>query len=198
MPTTKVDLGYAKVWTIRELTERTADIVAGVVESEVPAIVSRHGRLVATIQTIPPGVEAELMRTAAAEPIIAGLGRVRPDGTADALTAEEIESLTSTPAATEHPGNIGPIVVSMAELNQHTSRVVAQTYEHQRPAIITRRGRLHAALIPLPHDLELQLLRLPGAQELIGSLGRLDADGTAPTMSPAEALAHAALHASNA
>jgi prevent-host-death family protein len=48
----KANLGNAKIYTMRELNQRTAQVVEEVNQSGVPAIVTKHGRFVALIMPL--------------------------------------------------------------------------------------------------------------------------------------------------
>ena len=52
-----------------------------------------------------------------------------------------------------------PLVYTMRELNQQTSRVLNEIKEHERPGFITRHGRFDFMIVPLrPGELEARLL----------------------------------------
>lgn len=92
------DAASWRVYTMRHLSAQTAKILDAVVARAVPALVSRHGRLVAMIRPLPGLVEFELLREASSEPWLVGLGRTAPDGTADTLSVEAtLRQLTEAP-----------------------------------------------------------------------------------------------------
>lgn len=43
-----------------------------------------------------------------------------------------------------------PLVYTMRELNQQTSRVLEEIRKYERPGLITKRGRFEFLIVPLP------------------------------------------------
>lgn len=43
-----------------------------------------------------------------------------------------------------------PLVYTMRELNQQTSRVLEEIKKYERPGLITKRGRFEFLIVPLP------------------------------------------------
>lgn len=173
MESPKLETG---VWSIRELTERTAEAIDQVTRTRVPVAIIRYGRLVATLQPVPENLEQLLLSGKPGSPILSGLGRTRDDGTADAIDASEALQAAEQqhPTVVEAPSELW--TVGMSEFNQRTGEVVCRVREHQRNAVITRRGRIVAILAPLPTDLETQLLRLPQVRDFVFSFGAVRLD----------------------
>lgn len=154
-------LGDAQLVGIRDLKGRAAAIVEDVGRSGRPAVVTRRGKMIAVIRPLPAHAERQLLSQPGAEPLLSTLGRLREDGTADAVEADTaVRLLADTPPTDEKPPGVNrDWVVTMRDLNQQTSRVIGRVHERQEAVVITRHGRLLAALAPLPSDFEQYLLQ---------------------------------------
>jgi prevent-host-death family protein len=78
-------------------------------------------------------------------------------------------------------------VVGIRELSRQTSKVVDQVQTSGRPAVVTRNGRLVAALVPIAED-ELEDWVLANAPEFIDSVRDADTDLAAGRTTSLDAL----------
>jgi len=120
----------ALVFTMRELNQQTASMMQEMERTGQPAIITNHGRFIATITLLAPGqVESRVL------PEMARQAAKRP------------------PAGTEPPnvrvGADDALVFTMRQLNQQTARIMKEIEKTRRPAIITKRSRFIAIIRPL-------------------------------------------------
>jgi antitoxin (DNA-binding transcriptional repressor) of toxin-antitoxin stability system len=121
----------ALVFTMREFNQQTARKMKEMERTGQPAILTNHGRFIATAALLAPGqverrVFPEIARQQAAE---------------------------RAPAGTEPPvvrvGDNDALVFTMRELNQQTARIMKEIERTGQPAIITKHGRFIAIIRPL-------------------------------------------------
>lgn len=139
-PVVRVGEDDALVFTMRELNQRTASMVKELERTGQPAIITNHGRFIATFTLLEPGqverrVLPELARQAAKR----------------------------APAGSEPPvvrvGDDDALVFTMRELNQQTARIMKQIEETGQPAIITKHSRFIGIIRPLaPGQVESRVL----------------------------------------
>jgi antitoxin (DNA-binding transcriptional repressor) of toxin-antitoxin stability system len=119
-------LGY----TMRDLNQRTGQVMDEIQKYQRPAYITRHGRFIATITPLAPGqVES----------------RVLP---------EMARQITKQPPAGPEPpvvrvGDDDALVYSVRELGLKTARLIKEIERAGKPAIITRHGRFTATIRPL-------------------------------------------------
>ena len=128
-----VDKDEALVYAMGELNQRTGQVVDEIQKYERPAYITNYGRFVAKMIPLDPAKVESAVRAAIAGRT--GQGKRRPPVGGEVL------------------------VYTMRELNQRTGKIVEQIQKHQRPAYITKRGRLIAEIIPLePGEIESAVL----------------------------------------
>jgi antitoxin (DNA-binding transcriptional repressor) of toxin-antitoxin stability system len=129
-PIVRVGDDEALVFAMRDFNQQTASMMKEMERTGQPAIITRHGRFIATVTLLAPGqVERRVL------PQIARQAAKQP------------------PAGTEPPivrvGDDDALVFAMRELNQQTARIMNQIEKTRQPAIITKRGRFVAIIRPL-------------------------------------------------
>jgi prevent-host-death family protein len=130
-----VDGNGALEYTMRELNQRTGQVMDEILKHQQPAYITKHGKFIAKIVPLDPGKVASAVHAAIARDI-----------------GERGERSSSADDA-------GALVYTMHELNQRTSLVVEEAQKHQRPAYLTRRGRFVAKVVPLePGEIESAVL----------------------------------------
>ncbi len=182
----RIDLGRAKVVTTRELSRDTASVVETVVSQGNPAVITKHGRMIAVLVNLGVVPESQLLTSKAAEGFVASL--THPDEkVAVGVEADDLLNQINAGHVTEAEprviteGNIPrATLVSMRRLNQQTSEVLNEVRDSSQPAIVSRRGRLLAALLPLPPHVESWLLSSAAARGWTTTLGKDVRDGVAP------------------
>jgi antitoxin (DNA-binding transcriptional repressor) of toxin-antitoxin stability system len=130
----------ALVFPMRELNQQTAPTIKEIERSGKPAIITNHGRFVATVRPLAPG---QLER------------RVLPEMARQAAKR--------APAGTEPPkvlvGDEDALVFPMRELNQQTARIMSEIEKTGKPAVITRHSRFIVVITPLaPGQVESRVL----------------------------------------
>ncbi len=195
---TRSYLGRAKVVTSRELSLDTAAVVEDVVNRDKPVIITKHGRLIAALVSLPASAapEAEILASPAAQ---AFMNTLDAEGSAstgielldDGLCEDEPGTRNSGPDASVRLPRAS--VVTMRRLNQQTGAVLNEVRSRRGATLLSKHGRLIAALVPVPADIESQLLDDLAAQALTRSLGSETRDGVAYGVSPEEALEDLAL-----
>jgi antitoxin (DNA-binding transcriptional repressor) of toxin-antitoxin stability system len=115
---------------MRELNQQTARMMKEMERTGQPAIITNHGRFIATVSLLRPGqvesrVLPEIARRAAGRPVAGAEPSVARVGADEAL------------------------VVTMRELNQQTARIMKEIEKTGQPAIITRHSRFIAVIRPL-------------------------------------------------
>ena len=115
-----------------ELNQRTGQVMDEIQKYERPAYITNYGRFIAKIIPIEPAKVQSAVNTAIAR------------------ETEQDERL---------PGGREALVYTMRDLNQRTGKIMERIQEDQRPAYITKRGRLIAEVIPLePGEIESAVL----------------------------------------
>lgn len=163
MTVTRVDLGRVEVVTMRELTLRTGAVIERLRAEGVPRVVVKHGRFQAALWPLPPGVEADLLSAAVES------GDLSLQGSTGGARAQDLIARSSGAAGGEDQSGPGPAVTTaqrpnqtfatatMSQLSQQPSTVISRVRDGER-LIVTRHGRFVAILVPLPPNLESQLL----------------------------------------
>lgn len=153
---TPTRLAEAKIYTMRQLNQDTGGVLREIAEEGQPAFVTRMGRFVAQISPVPASsFEARslslLLEQADAQDQYTG------ERTADELmsSADLLEYFKTEPrgelvAESEADEQLEtPALYSMRQLSHKTAEVIKQINDRDRPALITRRGRIVAILTPL-------------------------------------------------
>jgi prevent-host-death family protein len=124
-------LGY----TMRDLNQRTGQVMDEIQKYQQPAYITKHGRFIAKIIPLEPAKVESAVHAAIAREMGQREGRL--------------------PSADD----AGALVYTMRDLNQQTGQVVEEIGKHQRPAYITKHGRFIAKIVPLkPGEVESAVL----------------------------------------
>ncbi len=130
-----VDDDGALSYTMRELNQRTGQVMGEILKHQRPAYITKHGRFIAKIVPLEPAKVESAVHAAIARDMGQRGGRL---SSAD---------------------DVGALVYTMHELNQRTGQVVEEIQKHRRPAYITKRGRFIAEIVPLePGEIESAVL----------------------------------------
>ena len=161
-PVVRVGDDDALVFAMREFNQQTAGVMKEIERTAQPAIITNHGRFVATVTLLAPGqVERRVF------PEIARQVAERP------------------PAGTEPPkvrvGDDDAFVFAMRELNQQTARIMKKIEKTGQPVIITNRGRFIAIIRPLaPGQVESRVFPRSHARSQNGTKASPPPSGTPP------------------
>ena len=139
-PIVRVGDDEALVFTMRDLNQQTAPLIKELEKVGKPAIITRHGRFIATVTPLGPGqVES----------------RILPE-----MARHVAKQLPASPEAPiVRVGDDEALVFTMRDLNQHTGQVMEKIEKAGEPAIITRHGRFIAIIRPLaPGQVESRVL----------------------------------------
>ncbi len=124
----------ALVFTMRDLNQQTPRLIKEIEEAGKPAVITKHGRFLATISAIAAGRVESLVMPVIARQIAKESPVVRVD-------------------------NDEALVFTMRELNQQTARVIEEIEKAGKPAVITKHGRFVAIIRPLaPGQVESRIL----------------------------------------
>jgi len=123
-PIVRIGDDEALVFTMRDLNQQTPSLIKEIEEAGKPAVITKHGRFVATISAIAAGQVESLVMPEIARQIAKESPVVRVD---------DDEAL----------------VFTMRELNQQTARVIDEIEKAGKPAVITKHGRFVAIIRPL-------------------------------------------------
>jgi prevent-host-death family protein len=122
-------------YTMRDLNQRTGQVMDEIQKHQQPAYITKHGRFIAKIVPLEPAKVESAVHAAIARDMGRHQGRLSSanDGAAQVYT--------------------------MRDLNQRTGEVVEQIQKSRQPAYITKRGRFIAQIVPLePGEVESTVL----------------------------------------
>jgi antitoxin (DNA-binding transcriptional repressor) of toxin-antitoxin stability system len=120
------------IYTSRQLNQQTAEVMAWI-EKNGPALITRHGRFVATISPLGRDIESRVLSEIA--------GEIGKQG----------------PAASSQVSDDKTDVYTIRQVGQHTADVIAQI-EKNGPALITRHGHFVAIISPVRGDVASRVL----------------------------------------
>ncbi len=133
-PIVRIGDDEALVFTMRDLNQQTPRLIKEIEEAGKPAVITKHGRFLATISAIAAGRVESLGMPVIARQIAKESPVVRVD-------------------------NDEALVFTMRELNQQTARVIEEIEKAGKPAVITKHGRFVAIIRPLaPGQVESRIL----------------------------------------
>lgn len=121
------------IYTMRQLNQKTADVIGQIVESGRPALISRLGRFVARITPIQPDIEERVLSEMAL-----GIGKQEP-------------------SASPQVNNDKPEIYTVHKLGRDTAFVIEQVQKNG-PALITRNRHFVAMIAPLSGEVESSVL----------------------------------------
>ena len=182
-----VDDNEAVVYTMRDLNQQTARVMAEIEKSGKPAFITRDGRLVTTIT--PLGEAVYTMRDLLRQPTRV-IAEIEKSGKPAFITRNGRLVTTLTPPS--RPDEIleampvddnEAVVYTMRDLLRQPTRVIAEIEKSGKPAFITRNGRLVTTLTPLGEavytmrDLNQQTARVIAEIEKSGKPAFITKDG---------------------
>ncbi|WP_331736595.1 hypothetical protein OG426_54885 (plasmid) [Streptomyces canus] len=144
-------------YTMAQLNQRTAEVVDEINKTGRPALITKYGRIVAAVHPLEGArIESLLISAPDITKRIPEEGSSEPG--ADAAGAElggqasvrhDVHQTDSTVVHGSFTELRSDMTYTMAQLNQRTAEVVDEINKTGRPALITKYGRIVAAVHPL-------------------------------------------------
>ena len=130
----------ALVFTMRDLNQQTPSLIKEIEKAGRPAVITRHGKFIATITSLGPGQV---------------VSQIMPE-----IARQIAEGPPASPASPRvQVDDEEALVITMRDLNQQTARVIEEIEKAGKPAVITRHGKFMAIIRPLaPGQVESRVL----------------------------------------